>query len=117
MGFSSLTRTLGLGALLLLGSDIIPQVNGLPKAPWAQQRTKGHGRKALAHAMSKRQLSNSSEPADCVVHDPNDVDAPKENIWSGLTGPEAAGVTEWLFAQTELNLTQSENATSWDNTM
>ncbi|KAI8241344.1 hypothetical protein K4K57_000053 [Colletotrichum sp. SAR 10_99] len=117
MGFSSLTRTLGLGALLVLGSDIIPQVNGLPKAPWAQQRAKGHGRKALAHAMSKRQLSNSSEPADCVVHDPNDVDAPKENIWSGLTGPEAAGVTEWLFAQTELNLTQSENATSWDNTI
>lgn len=117
MGFTSATRAFGLGALLFLGSDVIPQVHGLPKTSWAQQRAKGHGRKALSQSMNKRQFSNGSEPADCVVHDPMDIDAPKDNIWSGLTGPEAAGVTEWLFAQKELNLTLSDNATSWDNTM
>lgn len=117
MGFSSLTRILGLGALILLGSDLVPQVNGLPKTSWAQQRAKGHGRKALSQAINRRQFSNATDPVDCVPHDPLDIEAPKDNIWGGLTGPEAAGVTQWLFAQTELNLTLSENATSWDNTM
>lgn len=117
MGRNTFTRALSLGALLLLGSDLVTQVNGLPKTPWAQQRAKGHGRKALSHAINKRQFANTSEPADCVPHSPLDIEAPKENIWSGLTGPEAAGVTEWLFAQKELNLSLSDNATSWDNTM
>ncbi|GKT67922.1 copper amine oxidase [Colletotrichum tofieldiae] len=112
MGCSTITRALGWGALLLLGFDYMPQANGLPKTPWAQQRAKGHGRKALSHAINKRQFANTSEPGDCVPHSPLDIEAPKENIWSGLTGPEAAGVTEWLFAQKELNLTLSENATS-----
>lgn len=116
MGFSSLTRALGLGALLLLGSDLVPEVNALPKTPWAQQRAKGHGRKALSHAIGKRQLNGTDAP-DCVPHDPMDIEAPKDNIWGGLTNVEAAGVTQWLFAQPEMNLTLSDNATSWDNKM
>jgi hypothetical protein len=36
---------------------------------------------------------------------PPDFKAPKANVWSGLTDVEAASVTQWLFAQSDLNLT------------
>ncbi|KAJ5745952.1 membrane copper amine oxidase [Penicillium odoratum] len=45
------------------------------------------------------------------------IQAPKKNIWTGLTDPEAASVLSWLFEQTDLNLTLSKDAGDWDNTV
>lgn len=46
-----------------------------------------------------------------------EITAPKANIWGALNDVETAGVVEWLFAQEELNLTLSEDAGAWDNSM
>ncbi|KAK0321282.1 hypothetical protein LTR82_007734 [Friedmanniomyces endolithicus] len=53
----------------------------------------------------------------CVETSPPDFQAPKENVWVGLTNWEAASVTQWLFAQADLNLTRSDNAGDWDNSV
>ncbi|GAB1317381.1 Amine oxidase [Madurella fahalii] len=47
----------------------------------------------------------------------NHYPAPKANVWGELADYEAAAVVRWLFAQEDLNLTISEDATEWDNTM
>lgn len=46
-----------------------------------------------------------------------EITAPKQNVWDQLDDVDAAGVVAWLFARPELNLTVSENATAWDNSM
>lgn len=93
----------------------IPEVAALPKAPWAQHRAKGHARKVLSSALGSRSY-NETEP-DCVVKSALDIQSPKENVWGTLTGPEAAGVVQWLFVQPDLNLTATEDAGNWDNSM
>jgi primary-amine oxidase len=90
-------------------------VEALPKAPWVEQYARTRGRKAFTSSVSKRNVTE--DPADCVVQNAQTTDAPKKNIWGGLTGEEASGVVSWLFAQPELNLTASEKAGNWDNTM
>ncbi|KUL83286.1 hypothetical protein ZTR_09131 [Talaromyces verruculosus] len=45
------------------------------------------------------------------------IKPPKDNVWDGLTGEETASVVKWLFQQTDLNLTTSEKAGEWDNTI
>ena len=54
-----------------------------------------------------------------ACHDaaPENFHAPHQNVWGELTSKEAAGVTKWLFAQKDLNLTVSENATDWSNSI
>lgn len=47
----------------------------------------------------------------------NEINAPYENIWLGLSHDEAADVTKFLFENESLNLTVAENATEWDNTV
>lgn len=46
-----------------------------------------------------------------------DFQAPKTNVWYGLSDDEVAATTEWLFEQADLNLTAAEEASSWDNTI
>lgn len=103
-----------LTAAFLIFGTLVPTAAGLPKAPWVQQRTKGHGRKLFGASIEKR---GQKVRDDCVVKAALDIDAPKENIWAGLTEPEAVSIVEWMFAQPELNLTASEDAGSWDNTL
>ena len=55
--------------------------------------------------------------AACAAPVAQVVSAPKQNIWAGLTDVEAAGVTQWLFSQKSLNLTTTEDAGEWDNTV
>ncbi|RPA74463.1 amine oxidase catalytic domain-containing protein [Ascobolus immersus RN42] len=45
------------------------------------------------------------------------VKAPYENIFSGLTTQETVDLTSFLIKDSGLNLTLSENATAWDNTI
>jgi primary-amine oxidase len=60
---------------------------------------------------------DTKETVACAEALATPIKAPKPNIWGQLTGDEAASVIAWLFAQKELNLTVSENATSWDNSV
>jgi primary-amine oxidase len=53
----------------------------------------------------------------CQATPPQEINAPKENVWYGLTDDETADVAKWLFGRPELNLTSTENAGEWDNTM
>lgn len=62
---------------------------------------------------TRRSINETESPCDIAYP----VVAPKENPWGGLTDVEAAGVASWLFSQTELNLTVSEEAGEWDNHM
>ncbi|KZV72277.1 copper amine oxidase [Peniophora sp. CONT] len=41
--------------------------------------------------------------------------APKSNVWAQLTDDEAADIVKYLHKQTELNLTASSDAGTWDN--
>jgi primary-amine oxidase len=97
---------------LVLSSSL---VEALPKAPWVEQYARTRGRKSFASAVTKRNVT--ADPLDCVIQNAQKTEAPKKNIWGGLTAAEASGVVSWLFAQPELNLTESEKAGNWDNTM
>jgi primary-amine oxidase len=90
-------------------------VEALPKAPWVEQYARTRGRKFFTSSLAKRNVSE--EFPDCVVQNAQKTEAPKKNIWGTLTGEEASGVVAWLFAQPDLNLTVSEKAGNWDNTM
>ncbi|KAK3113870.1 hypothetical protein LTR53_008410 [Teratosphaeriaceae sp. CCFEE 6253] len=96
---------LALGCLLLAsGSEGAPQ----PKAAWMR----GARARLAKNANKNTPWVNGSA---CVETAPADFQAPKENVWGGLTNWEAASVTQWLFAQEELNLTITDDATEWDN--
>lgn len=53
----------------------------------------------------------------CVESNATVIKAPKHNVWEGLTDEETASVVKWLFQQPTLNLTVTEGAGEWDNTM
>jgi primary-amine oxidase len=100
--------------LLTLAQDVAARPSPEPKSAWVR---KGAGRKRMSNtikrSIDKRQDSNDT----CAEGTATSISAPKSNVWGELSGQDAADVTKWLFAQSDLNLTQSENATSWDNTM
>lgn len=94
-------------SLLLTSCYAIPH----PKAAWVRG-----ARSRLAknsHIVAKRYLNEST----CAQIGPKAVQPAKDNIWAGLTDDEAAGVTQWLFHQQDLNLTLSDAAGEWDNTV
>lgn len=87
-----------------------------PKAAWVRQ---GRARKA-ASKIGRRWSNETSAPPtvnSCSNSEYTKTLAPKVNVWGGLTDVEAASVTQWLFAQSELNLTVSDDAGEWDNSM
>lgn len=112
-------NTIGTGGYLTAGlavlSILVSDVAALPKTPWAQQRAKGQGRKVLSAALDKRVVNQTD--TKCTATSALAIQAPKANVWGSLTGPEAAGVVQWLFAQPELNLTVTEDAGNWDNSV
>lgn len=62
---------------------------------------------------AKRQTASNA----CNANLNNTVSAPKVNVFRDLTPPEVAGVAGWLFSRTDLNLTTSDTAGEWDNTI
>lgn len=98
-----------------------PQPNIHSKTEWSHNRGKKVARTVLRHALERRQTSvNETVVAASPGFDgsaPYAAKAPYDNIWGGLSDTEAASVIAWLFAQPSLNLTVSENATGWDNSM
>ncbi|KAJ5587639.1 uncharacterized protein N7459_003404 [Penicillium hispanicum] len=61
--------------------------------------------------------TRSSSAESCLKSNYTQIQAPRQNIWSGLTDPEAASVLSWLFKQPDLNLTTTKEAGNWDNTI
>lgn len=91
-----------------------------PKSAWVR---KGHGRKAISDVLKgKRDLRRSTSTplnttASCAGALAAEVSAPKVNVWAEIEGTDAAAVVSWLFSQPEFNLTTTENATEWDNSV
>ncbi|TKA83156.1 hypothetical protein B0A55_00722 [Friedmanniomyces simplex] len=108
---SSFLRSLGLLALGLLLLADSGQSAPQPKAAWMR------GARTRLAKSSKWNSNRWANGSACVETAPSDFQAPKENVWSGLTNWEAASVTRWLFGQAELNLTRSEDAGNWDNSI
>ncbi|KAJ0417471.1 copper amine oxidase [Aspergillus carlsbadensis] len=118
----------GITSLLLIGSlagDVL--ANKLDKSAQAV-RQKNRGRKALMRSLESRSNQypndrwdgkppNGESASTCEDTPPQEIDAPKENVWYGLSDDETADVAKWLFGRPELNLTTSEIAGEWDNTI
>jgi primary-amine oxidase len=91
--------------------------DALPKAPWVEQYARTRGRKHFTSSVTNVKRNVTEDPPDCIIQSAQTTQAPKTNIWGGLSGQEASSVVAWLFGQPELNLTESEKANNWDNTM
>ncbi|KAL2800214.1 copper amine oxidase [Aspergillus keveii] len=118
----------GITSLLLIGclaGDVL--ANKLDKSAQAV-RQKNRGRRALMRSLESRSNQHPSDRWDgkpptgesasaCEDTPPQEINAPKENVWYGLTDDETADVAKWLFGRPELNLTTSEIAGEWDNTI
>jgi primary-amine oxidase len=87
-------------------------VFGAPKSSSSWMRN-ARQRKATIKGLNTPRDAPYLNDTACIEHDATSVTAPKANIWSGLTDIEASSVTAWLFAQSELNLTITEDAGAW----
>ncbi|KAJ5139695.1 membrane copper amine oxidase, partial [Penicillium atrosanguineum] len=88
-----------------------------PKQNHDSRRDLFHG---LGQKLDDRDLDygrSHTDPGPCLESNFTEVLAPRTNIWTGLTDPEAASVLSWLFDQTDLNLTTTSKAGDWDNTI
>ncbi|KAH8686036.1 membrane copper amine oxidase [Tricladium varicosporioides] len=72
---------------------------------------------------TKRRWSNtttsttsSTDPA-CAAPGAQTITAPHANVWNSLTDIEAASVANYMFTQSSYNLTATEDAGEWDNTL
>lgn len=101
---------------VLYANDVLSTPSPDPKAAWVRQ---SRARKAASRIGKRWSNETSTQPAvtSCSSANYTHVLAPKANVWGGLTDVEAASVTQWLFAQPEFNLTVSDEAGEWDNTM
>lgn len=118
---ASSAAALSVAALaLLLSQGVLARPSPEPKASWVR---KGHGRKAISDVLKgKREarlghLAPRANASSCAGGAAVEITAPKKNVWDQLDDVDAAGVVAWLFAQSEFNLTVSENATAWDNSV
>jgi primary-amine oxidase len=109
----TIPSTVGLvsSSLLLcsLISDVLAQPSPDPKINWAR---KTRGRKHFP-----RDTYVQTGSTECVDSNATRITAPHENVWGELDDTEAAAVVQWLFRQSELNLTVSDQAGNWDNTI
>ena len=113
-------RAIVASALVLssLAYDVVARPSPEPKADWVR---KGPARRKMSNhikrAMEGKSHTPRAEEAACADVLAKTVTAPKPNIWGQLTGEEISSVVEWLFGQDEFNLTITDDAGSWDNTM
>jgi len=101
--------------VLLLCLDVTPAASRPhpePKSKKFRDGRHGHQARAITKRLQQRQGGACSTSPVAAA-----ATAPKPNLWLGLTNDEAASVTKWLFAQDALNLTTTEEAGEWDNTV
>lgn len=113
--------TLGVCLITLacIADNVLARPSPEPKAAWVR---KGQGRKAISDVLrgkrdNLRRSQPSNETESCVGAAAAQLSAPKVNVWAELVETDAAAVVAWLFSQSEFNLTTTENATEWDNTV
>ena len=99
--------------LIILLLTCLCEARPRAKAAWVRRARSRLAKSSNINKAVKRYVNGSA----CHETAPEDFRAPHYNVWSGLTSKEAADVTKWLFAQKELNLTVSENATEWSNSI
>ncbi|KAI1344805.1 membrane copper amine oxidase [Xylariaceae sp. FL0016] len=108
-------------ALLLLSSFelAVARPSPDPKVParmqWSNNRGKKIARTALKNSIEGRSWNTSD--TSCSDAKAYPITAPHDNVWAGLTDAEAVSVVAWLFSQQSLNLTTTEDADEWDNTV
>lgn len=112
---------LALSTLGFIAQDVLARPSPEPKSSSSWIR-KSHGRKAISNTLKGKRdvrLSNLKKRNEtlCAAASATEITAPKENIWDELDASDAVAVVAWLFAQPEFNLTVSEDAGEWDNTM
>lgn len=106
-------------------------VSSAPSSASVNPRT-WRPRKAM-NTQAKRQWSNetytstswsngtytptSPSSQSCAAPGSQAIDAPYTNVWGGLTGEETASIAAWLFSQPQFNLTVTEEAGDWDNSL
>lgn len=105
--------------LFCFTENVVSRPSPQPKASWVRQ---GRAKKTLLKSFKRWTNETTSPPTPipttaCTDSNATTITAPKDNVWGGLTGIEAASVTKWLLGQSELNLTNSEDAGDWDNSM
>lgn len=107
--------------LASIGEHVLARPSPEPKASWIR---KGQGRKAISDVLRGKRdnlrrstTSSTNETESCAGALAAQISAPKVNVWAELEESDAAAVVAWLFSQPELNLTVTENATEWDNTV
>jgi primary-amine oxidase len=117
-------RAIATSALLLgsLAQGVFARPSPEPKAGWVRKGPGGSGGyfKKKVHDQVKRAVSGGKRAAElesCAETTTTTIAAPKLNPWAPLTNEETAAVVEWLFAREDLNLTTTEDATAWDNSM
>ncbi|KAK0669179.1 putative copper amine oxidase [Cercophora samala] len=118
--FDSLSpRAVATSALLLtsFAQDVLARPSPDPKAPWVKNT--GLGKKKMANHLKRAIMGDKRavETPFCSETLATEIKAPKPNVWGPLVDVEVASVVEWLFAQADLNLTVSEEAGGWDNTI
>lgn len=96
---------------------LVSNAAALPGTKWAPaaQRAKAQGRKALGASFDKRAMHQPR--SECQMTNATQIKAPKSNIWADLSKTETASVVKWLFGQSDLNLTVTDEAGPWDNTL
>ncbi|KAF1812382.1 membrane copper amine oxidase [Eremomyces bilateralis CBS 781.70] len=101
--------------LLFAVGTVVSMPNSLPKL---EKVPHGYAKNWLYSRGGKPR--NETKPVNaesCVAPVVQTITAPKENIFAGLSDVEAASVVAFLFDQKTLNLTTSDEAGSWDNTI
>jgi primary-amine oxidase len=111
---AALTLVLSYSAELVLAR---PEPKVPARTKWTQNRGKKVARSALRHELEGRSWNTSAPSSSCGGSEAHAITAPYENLWAGLTDAEAVSVVAWLFSQTSLNLTATEDAGAWDNTV
>ncbi|OIW28159.1 membrane copper amine oxidase [Coniochaeta ligniaria NRRL 30616] len=101
----------------LLAQDVLGRPSPNPKSSWVRKGGRGKRQLHAALKQSAEVRRDVNETASCTEALAAPIKAPKANIWGQLTNDEAASVVAWLFAQEDLNLTVSDDAGAWDNTV
>lgn len=99
--------------VVLLLSRFAQVVNAAPRARPDPKLWHKDYRHPVGPVGSKRQVATN----ECHANPNNAVTAPQINPFRDLSPPEVADVAEWLFSQPDLNLTASDAAGEWDNTI
>lgn len=106
---------------VLLADLISARPSPEPKVParvqWSHNRGKEVARNALRQVLDGRTYTNATAAIACSTSQAISITAPLDNVWAGLSDAEAVSVVAWLFGQESLNLTETEDAGEWDNTV